>query len=109
MNLHEYQAKTLLQKYGIPVPRGQVVAIPKEIATVTSTINSDAWVVKAQVHAGGRGKAGGVKVVKSTAEAQSVASELLGKTLITYQNAPDGQPVNQVLITCSSCFTLFEV
>ena len=98
MNLHEYQAKTLLQKYGISVPRGQVVAIPKEIATVTSNINSDAWVVKAQVHAGGRGKAGGVKVVKSTAEAQSVANELLGKTLITYQNAPDGQPVNQVLI-----------
>lgn len=98
MNLHEYQAKALLQKYGIPVPRGQVVAIPKEIATVTSNINSDAWVVKAQVHAGGRGKAGGVKVVKSTAEAQSVASELLGKTLVTYQNAPDGQPVNQVLI-----------
>jgi succinyl-CoA synthetase beta subunit len=98
MNLHEYQAKTLLQKYGIPVPRGQVVAAANEVAAATSEINSDAWVVKAQVHAGGRGKAGGVKVVKSAIEAQNVATELLGKTLVTYQNAPDGQPVNQVLI-----------
>lgn len=98
MNLHEYQAKTLLQKYGVPVPRGQVVAAANEVAAVISEIHSDAWVVKAQVHAGGRGKAGGVKVVKSATEAQNVATELLGKTLVTYQNAPDGQPVNQVLI-----------
>lgn len=98
MNLHEYQAKTLLQKYGIPIPRGQVVAAANEVAAATSEINSDAWVVKAQVHAGGRGKAGGVKVVKSATEAQNVATELLGKMLVTYQNAPDGQPVNQVLI-----------
>lgn len=98
MNLHEYQAKTLLQKYGIPVPRGQVISMAKETATATSEIHASAWVVKAQVHAGGRGKAGGVKVVKSNAEAQAVANELLGKTLVTYQNAPDGQPVNQLLI-----------
>jgi len=98
MNLHEYQAKTLLQKYGIPVPRGQVVAAANEVVAAASEINSNAWVVKAQVHAGGRGKAGGVKVVKSPVEAQNVATELLGKTLVTYQNAPDGQPVNQVLI-----------
>ncbi|OIQ86345.1 succinyl-CoA ligase [ADP-forming] subunit beta [mine drainage metagenome] len=98
MNLHEYQAKTLLQKYGIPVPRSQVVSVASEIAAATTAVNSDAWVVKAQVHAGGRGKAGGVKVVKSPSEALSVANELLGKILITYQNAPDGQPVNQVLI-----------
>jgi len=98
MNLHEYQAKTLLQKYGVPIPRGQVVAAANEVAAVTSEIHSGAWVVKAQVHAGGRGKAGGVKVVKSATEAQNVATELLGKTLVTYQNTPDGQPVNQVLI-----------
>jgi len=98
MNLHEYQAKALLQKYGIPVPRGQVVAAANEVVAAASEINSNAWVVKAQVHAGGRGKAGGVKVVKSPIEAQNVATELLGKTLVTYQNAPDGQPVNQVLI-----------
>ena len=98
MNLHEYQAKTLLQKYGIPVPRGQVVAAANEVVAAANEINSDAWVVKAQVHAGGRGKAGGVKLVKSAIEAQNVATELLGKTLVTYQNAPDGQPVNQLLI-----------
>lgn len=98
MNLHEYQAKTMLQKYGIPVPRGQVISVAKETVAATAEIVSHAWVVKAQVHAGGRGKAGGVKIVKSTGEAQVVVSELLGKTLVTYQNAPDGQPVNQVLI-----------
>ena len=69
MNLHEYQAKTLLQKYGIPVPRGQVVAVAKETVAVTTEITSAAWVVKAQVHAGGRGKAGGVKIVHSAKEA----------------------------------------
>lgn len=98
MNLHEYQAKTLLTQYGIPTPRGQVISLAKRVPEILHEIPSQAWVVKAQVHAGGRGKAGGVKVVNNTSEAQSVASELLGKTLITYQNAPDGQPVNQVLI-----------
>jgi succinyl-CoA synthetase beta subunit len=98
MNLHEYQAKSLLQKYNIPVPRGQVVSVAKDVPSAISELPNDSWVVKAQVHAGGRGKAGGVKVVKSSSEAQAVASELLGKTLVTYQNAPDGQPVNQVLV-----------
>ncbi|PPC95018.1 MAG: ADP-forming succinate--CoA ligase subunit beta [Methylotenera sp.] len=98
MNLHEYQAKTLLQKYNIPVPRGQVVSVAKDVPSAISELPNNSWVVKAQVHAGGRGKAGGVKVVKSASEAQAVASELLGKTLVTYQNAPDGQPVNQVLV-----------
>lgn len=98
MNLHEYQAKTLLQKYGIPIPRGQVISLAKETAAATAEIQSQAWVVKAQIHAGGRGKAGGVKVVKSPSEATEVANQLLGKTLVTYQNAPDGQAVNQVLI-----------
>jgi succinyl-CoA synthetase beta subunit len=98
MNLHEYQAKALLQKYGIPVPRGQVVTVAKSTAAAISEIAGGAWVVKAQVHAGGRGKAGGVKIVKSVEDAQAVVNELLGKTLVTYQNAPDGQQVNQVLI-----------
>jgi succinyl-CoA synthetase beta subunit len=98
MNLHEYQAKALLQKYGVPVPRGQVVTVAKGTAAAISEIVSDAWVVKAQVHAGGRGKAGGVKIVKTVEDAQAVVNELLGKTLVTYQNAPDGQQVNQVLI-----------
>lgn len=98
MNLHEYQAKSLLQKYAIPTPKGQVIGSAKEVNKAIDEIGSQAWVVKAQVHAGGRGKAGGVKVVESRTDAQDVAAELLGKTLVTYQNAPDGQPVNQVLI-----------
>jgi succinyl-CoA synthetase beta subunit len=98
MNLHEYQAKSLLQKYNIPIPRGQVVSVAKDVPSAISELPNNSWVVKAQVHAGGRGKAGGVKVVKTASEAQAVASELLGKTLVTYQNAPDGQPVNQVLV-----------
>jgi len=98
MNLHEYQAKQLLQRYGLAVPQGQVVQSAEAAASATKEIAGAAWVVKAQIHAGGRGKAGGVKIVKSSAEAQSVAHALLGKSLITYQNAPDGQPVHQLLV-----------
>ncbi len=98
MNLHEFQAKQLLQRYGIPVPNGQVVQSEEAAAAATKEIAGNAWVVKAQVHAGGRGKAGGVKIVTSAYEAQSVAGGLLGKVLVTYQNAPDGQPVHQILV-----------
>jgi succinyl-CoA synthetase beta subunit len=98
MNLHEFQAKQLLQRYGLAVPVGQVVQSAEAAAAATKEIADDAWVVKAQVHAGGRGKAGGVKIVKSASEAQSVANGLLGKQLVTYQNAPDGQPVHQLLV-----------
>ena len=98
MNLHEFQAKQLLQRYGLAVPVGQVVQSAEAAAAATKEIAGDAWVVKAQVHAGGRGKAGGVKIVKSAGEAQSVANGLLGKHLVTYQNAPDGQPVHQLLV-----------
>lgn len=98
MNLHEFQAKQLLQRYGLAVPIGQVVQSAEAAAAATKEIAGDAWVVKAQVHAGGRGKAGGVKIVKSASEAQSVANGLLGKQLVTYQNAPDGQPVHQLLV-----------
>ncbi len=98
MNLHEYQAKHLLQKYGLATPTGLVVQSEEAAAAATKELGGEAWVVKAQVHAGGRGKAGGVKVVKSSLEAQTVAGSLLGKHLVTYQNAPDGQPVHQVLV-----------
>lgn len=98
MNLHEFQAKQLLQRYGLAVPVGQVVQSAEAAAAATKEIAGNAWVVKAQVHAGGRGKAGGVKIVKSASEAQSVANGLLGKQLVTYQNAPDGQPVHQLLV-----------
>jgi succinyl-CoA synthetase beta subunit len=98
MNLHEYQAKSLLQRYGLPIPQSQVADNPSSAIEAAKAIGGDAWVVKAQIHAGGRGKAGGVKVVKSLAEVESVAASLLGKPLVTYQNAPDGQPVLQVLV-----------
>jgi succinyl-CoA synthetase beta subunit len=98
MNLHEFQAKQLLQRYGLAVPIGQVVQSAEEAASATKEIAGSAWVVKAQVHAGGRGKAGGVKIVKSANEAQSIAHDLLGKQLVTYQNAPDGQPVHRLLV-----------
>jgi succinyl-CoA synthetase beta subunit len=98
MNLHEFQAKQLLQRYGLATPIGHIAQSAEAAAAATKEIAGDAWVVKAQVHAGGRGKAGGVKIVKSASEAQSVAHQLLGKHLITYQNAPDGQPVHQLLV-----------
>ena len=98
MNLHEFQAKQLLKRYGLAVPVGQVVQSAEAAAAATKEIAGNAWVVKAQVHAGGRGKAGGVKIVNSGSEAQAIAHDLLGKRLITYQNAPDGQPVHQLLV-----------
>lgn len=98
MNLHEYQAKNLLQKYGLPIPIGAVASDANCAVEAAKNINSTAFVVKAQIHAGGRGKAGGVKLLKSLAEVEDYAKNLLGKTLVTYQNAPDGQLVSQVLV-----------
>jgi succinyl-CoA synthetase beta subunit len=98
MNLHEYQAKLLLQKYALATPVGAVASDTAAAVEVAKNINSNAFVVKAQIHAGGRGKVGGVKLVKSLAEVEAVAKNLLGKTLVTYQNAPDGQMVSQVLV-----------
>ncbi|HZV62267.1 MAG TPA: ADP-forming succinate--CoA ligase subunit beta [Methylophilaceae bacterium] len=98
MNLHEFQAKQLLQSYNIPIPRGEAAATAEGAVLAAANIGGNAWVVKAQIHAGGRGKAGGVKVVKSAEEVSEIAGALLGKPLVTYQNAPEGQPVNQVLV-----------
>jgi succinyl-CoA synthetase beta subunit len=98
MNLHEYQAKLLLKKYALATPIGAVAGDANVALEVAKNINANAFVVKAQIHAGGRGKAGGVKLVKSLAEVEAVAKTLLGKTLVTYQNTPDGQMVNQVLV-----------
>ena len=98
MNLHEFQAKLLLQGYGVPVPRGRMAESALAAIDAAKTLGGGAWVVKAQIHAGGRGKAGGVKLVKSTAEVQTAATALIGKSLVTYQNAPDGQPVHKLLI-----------
>lgn len=99
MNLHEYQAKQLLKRYNIPVPQGVVVSSVAEIPAAMEKLQATAkWVVKAQVHAGGRGKAGGVKLVSTIQEVEKVAGELLGKNLVTYQTTAAGQPVDKILI-----------
>jgi succinyl-CoA synthetase beta subunit len=98
MNLHEYQAKALLAKYGLPVQQGIVANTPEEAASAFDSLAGKFAVIKAQVHAGGRGKAGGVKVVKSREEAAEVAKSLIGTRLVTYQTDSNGQPVNSVLV-----------
>jgi succinyl-CoA synthetase beta subunit len=98
MHLHEHQAKRLFADYGIPVPAGRVLDSAALAAEVAGEIGGDAWVVKAQVHAGGRGKGGGVRRVGSTEELEQVAGELLGSRLVTRQTGPQGLPVNSVLV-----------
>ncbi|POZ62821.1 ADP-forming succinate--CoA ligase subunit beta [Chromobacterium alticapitis] len=98
MNLHEYQAKELLSRYGLPVQQGILATSPEEAAAAYDKLGGKFAVVKAQVHAGGRGKAGGVKVVKSREEAAEVAKTLIGTNLVTYQTDAAGQPVNSVLV-----------
>jgi succinyl-CoA synthetase beta subunit len=102
MNLHEYQSKELFAKYGIPVPRGQVAGTPDEAAKAADALGGSLWVVKAQVHAGGRGKAGGVKLCKSVTEVRAAATAMLGKRLVTKQTAAEGLPINQVYVESGS-------
>ncbi|MDF1821265.1 MAG: ADP-forming succinate--CoA ligase subunit beta [Alcanivoracaceae bacterium] len=102
MNLHEYQSKQLFAQYGLPVSKGFACATADEVAEKIKEISGDKWVVKAQVHAGGRGKAGGVKLVESVQEAVDFANQWLGKRLVTYQTDADGQPVSRILVeTCT--------
>ena len=98
MNIHEYQAKQLLSKYGVAVPKGGVAYTAAEAEDIAKELGGPVWVVKAQIHAGGRGKGGGVKVVKSTEEARETAREILGMTLITHQTGPAGKEVKRVYI-----------
>ncbi|MCE8019503.1 ADP-forming succinate--CoA ligase subunit beta [Halomonas sp. MCCC 1A11036] len=98
MNLHEYQGKQLFADYGLPVSKGFAVDTPEEAAEACKKIGGDMWVVKAQVHAGGRGKAGGVKLIKSPEEAKAFAEQWLGKNLVTYQTDANGQPVAKILV-----------
>ncbi len=98
MNLHEYQAKALFAEYGLPVSKGQAVDTPEQAAAAAADIGGERWVVKAQVHAGGRGKAGGVKLVNSAEEAAAFAEQWLGKKLVTYQTDAEGQPVSKILV-----------
>ena len=102
MNLHEYQSKRLFAEYGIPVPRGIAVKSPNAAADAAKELGGELWVVKAQVHAGGRGKAGGVKLARSREEVHAAAKEMLGKQLVTHQSGPDGLPVNVVYVECGS-------
>ena len=102
MNLHEYQGKQLFAEYGLPVSKGYAVDNPREAAEAASKIGGDIWVVKAQVHAGGRGKAGGVKLVKTKEEIRDFAEHWLGKNMVTYQTDEIGQPVSKILVeTCT--------
>lgn len=109
MNLHEYQAKQLFSSYGLPIPQGQVAYTIDDALQVASQLGSSTWVVKAQIHAGGRGKAGGVKLVSSKEDLAAAAKELLAKHLVTYQTDAKGQPVNALLIeeTCAIARELY--
>ena len=98
MNLHEYQAKQLFAEYGLPVSQGFACDTPEEAAAAAEKIGGDMWVVKTQVHAGGRGKAGGVKLVDSPEAAAEFAANWLGKNLVTFQTDENGQPVSKILV-----------
>jgi succinyl-CoA synthetase beta subunit len=98
MNLHEYQGKQLFAEYGLPVSKGIAAETVQEAVAAADVIGGDRWVVKAQVHAGGRGKAGGVKLVSSKSEIEDFARQWLGKNLVTYQTDANGQPVSRILV-----------
>jgi len=102
MNIHEYQAKELLARYGVPVQPGGVAYTAAEAAEVATRLGGAMWAVKAQIHAGGRGKAGGVKLVRSPEEAASAASGMLGKRLVTHQTGPQGRDVKRVYVEAAS-------
>jgi len=102
MNLHEYQAKEVFRSYGIPVPAGKVAASAEEAAGAARSLGGSVWVVKAQVHAGGRGKAGGVKLVRDADAVRAAAADMLGKRLVTQQTGPEGLPVEKVYVEAGS-------
>lgn len=98
MNIHEYQGKEILRKYGVTVPNGKVAFTVEEALAAEKELATDVYVVKAQIHAGGRGKAGGVKVAKNLGEVRTYAGDLLGKTLVTHQTGPEGKEVKRLLV-----------
>ena len=102
MNLHEYQAKDVFRSYAIPVPAGQVAASAEEAAAAARALGGAVWVVKAQVHAGGRGKAGGVKLARDVEAVRAAAAAMLGKRLVTAQTGPEGLPVERVYVESGS-------
>src|SRR3954465_14553596 len=98
MKIHEYQAKAILARHGVPVPRGEVAFNAAEAGEIARRLGGHVVVVKAQIHAGGRGKGGGVKLAKSPDEAESIAKQMIGMTLVTHQTGPEGGVVARVLI-----------
>lgn len=98
MNIHEYQAKEIFKKYGVPTPRGHIAYTPDEAVKAAQELGGSIWVVKAQIHAGGRGLGGGVKLARSTEEVKEWASKILGMTLVTHQTGPEGKLVQKVYI-----------
>ncbi len=98
MKIHEYQAKAILARHGVPTPRGEIAYNATEAGEVAKRLGGDLVVVKAQIHAGGRGKGGGVKVARSAAEAEEIAKKIIGMTLVTHQTGPEGRLVSRVLI-----------
>ena len=102
MNIHEHQAKQILKKYGVIVPEGVFALSIEELVEKAKTLKSDKLVLKAQIHAGGRGKAGGVKILNSIDELYGAAKEMLGKKLITHQTGPEGREVKRLYVEASS-------
>ncbi len=102
LNLHEYQSKALFAEFGVPVPEGRVAATPEEAARAAEQLGGELWVVKAQVHAGGRGKAGGVRVARSVEEVSQHAQDMLGERLVTPQSGADGLPIDKVYVEAGS-------
>src|SRR5215470_14444527 len=98
MNIHEYQAKALISKYGVATPPGHVAYTPEEAVQAAEKLGGKVWVVKAQIHAGGRGKAGGVKLVRSEDEIAAAAKALIGNKLVTHQTGPEGRQVKRVYV-----------
>src|ERR1043166_4106712 len=98
MKIHEYQAKEILRKYGVSTPRGVPCFSADEAVDAAKKLGGSVWVVKAQIHAGGRGKAGGVKVVKSVEDVKATAQKMLGMTLVTHQTGPAGKVVKRIYV-----------
>jgi len=98
MNIHEYQAKAILKNYSVPIPKGEILLSAENILESAQKVSKDIWVVKAQIHAGGRGKGGGVKIAKSLAEVENFFHEIMGMQLVTHQTGPKGKKVSRVYI-----------
>jgi len=98
MNIHEYQAKAILKKFNVPVPKGEILLSKDNVVEAAQNVSDDIWVIKAQIHAGGRGKGGGVKIAKSIEEVENYVDQIMGMQLVTHQTGPEGKEVRRVYI-----------